>query len=235
MALALFDLDNTLLAGDSERAWCEFLLNIGALDGDELRAENERLYNEYLAGTLNIYESIKFQLEILTEHSPEELRRWQEEFMAARIEPMITPEAVALVEKHRAAGDELAIVTASNSFVSRPIGRRFGISTLLAIELEHVGNRYTGRVLGTPTFREGKVIRLVEWLQETGQTLEGSYFYSDSHNDLPLLQWVENPVVVDPDPILSVFAEAVRWPVLYLHRTAPSLAPAELQPLVAQR
>ena len=230
MALALFDLDNTLLAGDSERAWCEFLIDSGVLDGDSFRAENERLYKEYLAGTLNIYESIKFQLKLLIEHSPDKLRRWQEEFMTSRIEPIISTPAVALVEKHRAAGDELAIITASNSFVSRPIAERFRISTLLAIELECVKNRYTGRVLGTPTFREGKVIRLLEWLQKTGQTLEGSYFYSDSHNDLPLLQWVENPVAVDPDPILRVFAEAVDWPILYLHSAAPYPASVDLHP-----
>jgi HAD superfamily hydrolase (TIGR01490 family) len=234
MALALFDLDNTLLAGDSEQAWCEFLLDLGVLDGDDFRAENERLYNEYLAGTLNIYESIKFQLKILTQYSPEKLRRWQEEFMVSRIEPMIAPAAVALVEKHRAAGDELAIVTASNRFVSRPIAERFGISVLLAIELERLGNRYTGRILGTPTFREGKVIRLLEWLQATGHTLQGSYFYSDSHNDLPLLQWVENPVAVDPDPILTVFAEAVSWPILYLHRAGYPKS-ANFHPLLAQR
>ena len=234
MALALFDLDNTLLARDSERAWCEFLLDLGVLDEGDFRAENERLYNEYLAGTLNIYESIKFQLKILTQYSPDELRRWQQEFMVSRIEPMIAPAAVALVEKHRVAGDELAIVTASNSFVSRPIAERFGISIFLAIELERLGNRYTGRILGAPTFREGKIIRLLEWLQETGHTLEGSYFYSDSHNDLPLLQWVENPVVVDPDPILGIFAEAVGWPILYLHSVGYA-ASAELNPLLAQR
>ncbi len=234
MALALFDLDNTLLAGDSERAWCEFLIDIGVLDGDGFRAENERLYREYLAGTLDICESINFQLKILTEYSPDQLRQLWEEFMTSRIEPMITSAAIALVEKHRAAGDELVIVTASNSFVSRPIAERFGISNLLAVELERVGNRYTGRVLGTPTFREGKVIRLVEWLQETDHTLEGSYFYSDSHNDLPLLQWVENPVAVDPDAILSVFAEAVKWPIIYLH-SASYPVPVETYPLLAQR
>jgi HAD superfamily hydrolase (TIGR01490 family) len=139
------------------------------------------------------------------------------------------------VEKHRAAGDELAIVTASNSFISRPIAERFRISTLHAIELERAGNRYTGRVLGTPTFREGKVVRLLEWLQETGETLEGSYFYSDSHNDLPLLQWVENPVAVDPDPVLRVFAEAVDWPILYLHGAAPYSASVEPHPLLVRR
>ena len=234
MALVLYDLDNTLLAGDSERAWCEFLIDIGVLEGDYVRLENERLYNAYLAGTLDIYESIEFQVKPLVEYSPDKLCRWQEEFMASRIEPMITAAAVALVEKHRAAGDELAIVTASNSFVSWPIAQRFRIPTLLATELERVGNRYTGRVLGTPTFREGKVIRLLEWLQETGHTLEGSYFYSDSHNDLPLLQWVDNPVAVDPDPVLRAFAEAVNWPMLYVH-SATDPVPIEPHSLVAQR
>ena len=234
MALVLYDLDNTLLAGDSERAWCEFLIDIGVLEGDCVRLENERLYNAYLAGTLDIYESIEFQVKPLVEYSPDKLRRWQEEFMASRIEPMITAAAVALVEKHRAAGDELAIVTASNSFVSWPIAQRFSIPTLLATELERVGNHYTGRVLGTPTFREGKVIRLLEWLQETGHTLEGSYFYSDSHNDLPLLQWVDNPVAVDPDPVLRVFAEAVKWPILYVHSADEPVAVAP-DPLLARR
>jgi HAD superfamily hydrolase (TIGR01490 family) len=198
-------------------AWYEFLAEEGVLDGDGVRAENERLYGEYLAGTLDIHESVKFQLEPLIEHPPDKLRRWRAEFMHSRIEPMITEAAVALVEEHRDAGDDLAIVTASNSFVSEPIAARFGIPTLLAVELERHEDRYTGRVLGTPTFREGKVTRLMEWMQETARTLEGSYFYSDSHNDVPLLEWVDNPVVVDPDPILSAHAEAREWPVLRLH------------------
>ena len=132
MTLALFDLDNTLLAGDSEHAWGEFLFKVGAV-GERWRAEGERLYEEYEAGTLDIYESVRFQLAPLMEHPPDTLRRWQEEFMRSRIEPMITQAAVELVEKHRAAGDELAIITASNSFVTRPIAERFGIPTLLAI------------------------------------------------------------------------------------------------------
>jgi HAD superfamily hydrolase (TIGR01490 family) len=217
MALALYDLDDTLLAGDSERAWHEFLAEEGVLDGDGARAENERLHEEYLAGTLDIHESVKLQLEPLVEHPPDKLRRWRAGFMRSRIEPMITDEAVALVEGHRDAGDDLAIVTASNSFVTEPIAERFGIPTLLAVELERREDRYTGRVLGTPTFGEGKVTRLMEWTQETALTLEGSYFYSDSHNDLPLLERVDNPVVVDPDPILSAHAEARNWPVLRLH------------------
>ncbi len=217
MALALFDLDNTLLAGDSEHAWGEFLVEIGAVDEDEFRAENDRLYEEYLAGTLDIYESIRFQLGPLMEHPPETLRRWQEEFMRSRIEPMITQAAVDLVEEHRGSGDELAIITASNSFVTRPIADRFGVRELLAIELERIFGRYTGRVLGTPTFQEGKVLRLQEWIESNGRTLEGSHFYSDSHNDLPLLQLVDHPVAVDPDPVLRAHAEEVGWPILSLH------------------
>ncbi len=217
MALALFDLDNTLLAGDSEHAWGEFLIEIGAVDEEEFRAENDRLYDEYLAGTLDIYESIRFQLGPLMEHPPETLRRWQEEFMRSRIEPMITQAAVDLVEEHRGSGDDLAIITASNSFVTRPIADRFGVRELLAIELERIYGRYTGRVLGTPTFQEGKVLRLQEWIESNGRTLEGSHFYSDSHNDLPLLQLVDHPVAVDPDPVLRAHAEAMGWPILRLH------------------
>ena len=217
MALALFDLDNTLLAGDSEHAWGEFLIEIGAVDEEEFRAVNDRHYEEYLAGTLDIDESIRFQLGPLMEHPPETLRRWQEEFMRSRIEPMITQAAVDLVEEHRGSGDDLAIITASNSFVTRPIADRFGVRELLAIELERIYGRYTGRVLGTPTFQEGKVLRLQEWIESNGRTLEGSYFYSDSHNDLPLLQLVDHPVAVDPDPVLRAHAEAMGWPVVRLH------------------
>ncbi len=217
MALALFDLDNTLLAGDSEHAWGEFLIDIGAVDEESFRAENDRLYEEYLAGTLDIYESIRFQLGPLMEHPPETLRRWQEEFMRSRIEPMITQAAVDLVEEHRGSGDDLAIITASNSFVTRPIADRFGVRELLAIELERIYGRYTGRVLGTPTFQEGKVLRLQEWIESNGRTLEGSHFYSDSHNDLPLLQLVDHPVAVDPDPVLRAHAEAMGWPIVRLH------------------
>ena len=218
MALALFDLDNTLLAGDSEHAWGEFLFEVGAL-GEGWRAEGERLYEEYEAGTLDIYESIRHQLGPLMEHPPQKLRRWHGEFMRSCIEPMITSAALVLVEEHRAAGDELVIITASNSFVTRPIAEYFGVSALLAIELEHIDDRYTGRVLGTPTFQEGKVSRLREWLRRNGRTLEGSYFYSDSHNDLPLLELVDHPVAIDPDPLLRAHAEAVGWPILCLHGT----------------
>lgn len=216
MPLALYDLDNTLLTGDSEHAWCEFLVDKGVLDDDDARAENERLYGEYLAGYLDIHESAKFQAAPLVKHPIGDLRRWQREFMTSRVEPMITESAVALVEGHREAGDDLAIITASNSFVTEPIAERFGVPSLLAVELERQEHRYTGRILGTPTFREGKVTRLAEWMEETGRTMEGSYFYSDSHNDLPLLKLVDNPVAVNPDPTLSAHARAEGWPILQL-------------------
>lgn len=216
MALALFDLDNTLLAGDSEHAWGEFLFEVGAI-GEGWRAEGARLYEEYEAGTLDIYESIRHQLGPLMEHPPEKLRRWHAEFMRSCIEPLITPEALALVAEHRASGDDPAIITASNDFVTRPIAEYFGVPTLLAIELERIDDRYTGRVLSTPTFKEGKVSRLGEWLRRNGRTLEGSYFYSDSHNDLPLLRRVDHPVAVNPDPVLLTHAEASGWPILDLH------------------
>lgn len=217
MALALFDLDNTLLDGDSEHAWGEFLIEVGAVDEETFRAENDRLYEEYVAGTLDIHESIRHQFKPLVENTPEKLHQWREEFMQERIESMITPAALALVDKHRAAGDEIVIITASNSFVARPIADRFGVETLLAVELECVEGRHTGRVLGTLTFREGKVTRLWEWLWERDLDLKDSHFYSDSHHDLPLLRLVENPVSVNPDPLLLAHAEEVGWPVLLLH------------------
>ncbi len=215
MALALFDLDNTLLAGDSEHAWGEFLVEVGAV-GEEFGVEVERLYEEYEAGTLDIYESVRHQLKPLLQHPLDRVLRWREEFMHRRVEPMISPAALALVQGHRAAGDEPVIITASNDFVTRPIAERFGVVNLLAVELERANGSFTGRVVGTPTFREGKISRLKEWLNGTGHTLEGSYFYSDSLNDLPLLELVDNPVAVDPDPVLRERAEAEGWPVLGL-------------------
>ena len=215
MALALFDLDNTLLAGDSEHAWGEFLVEVGAV-GEEFGAEVERLYEEYEAGTLDIHESVRHQLKPLLQHPLDRVLRWREEFMERRVEPMISPAALALVDGHRAAGDEPVIITASNDFVARPIADRFGVGNLLAVELERANGSFTGRVVGTPTFREGKISRLNEWLKGTDYTLEGSYFYSDSLNDLPLLELVDNPVAVDPDPVLRERAEAEGWPVLGL-------------------
>ncbi len=216
MALALFDLDNTLLAGDSEQSWGEFLAEVGAV-GEEFHAEGDRLYGEYLAGRLDIHESLEHQLVPLIEHPTEKLLRWREEFMDSRIEPMVTDRAMDLVRRHRAAGDEPVIVTASIDFVARPIAERLSIRNLLAIELERVDGRHTGRVLGTPTYREGKVVRVREWLAGNGGDLAGAHFYGDSRNDLPLLEAVDNPVAVDPDPVLLAHAEAAGWRILRLH------------------
>ena len=216
MALALFDLDNTLLQGDSDHAWCEFLIDKGVLEGEAFRAANDRFYREYEAGTLDMQEYLAFQLKPLGEHPMEELHRWREEYVGTRVEPMISPDAIALLEKHRARGDELVLITATNRFVTEPIARRLEVPTLLATEVEEADGRYTGRPTGVPTFREGKVTRLEEWLKETGHTLRGSFFYSDSQNDLPLLERVDNPVAVNPDPALRAHAEERGWPILLL-------------------
>lgn len=216
MALALFDLDNTLLRGDSDHAWCEYLIEKGVLGGEAYREANDRFYREYEAGTLDIQEYLAFQLRPLAEYPMEKLHRWREEFVSTLIEPMISSDALALLEKHRSRGDELVLITATNRFVTEPIAELLNVPTLLATGVEEANGRYTGRPSGTPTFREGKVTRLEEWLKETGQTLEDSYFYSDSRNDLPLLERVDYPVAVNPDPVLLAHAEEEGWPVLLL-------------------
>lgn len=216
MTLALFDLDNTLLTGDSDHAWCEYLIDRGILHGEHYRAHNARFYAEYVAGTLDIHEFLAFQLRPLAEHSLTDLRQWHADFMQACIQPMITHAARALVEQHRSEGHILVIITATNSFVTAPIAEAFGIPHLIATEPELMGDRYTGQVLGVPCFKEGKVTRLNAWLQVHRHALAGSYFYSDSHNDLPLLSLVEHPVAVNPDPTLAEHAQRLGWPVLDL-------------------
>ncbi len=217
MALAIFDLDNTLLAGDSDYLWGRFLVEKGAVDGAQYEQENERFYQQYKAGELDIHEFLRFSLAPLRKHPLPALKRWREEFLDTRIAPLITEAALSLVEKHRQAGDTLMIITATNAFVTRPIARRFGIEHLIASEPETLDGQYTGDVAGEPSFREGKVIRLQAWLEEQGQSLQDSWFYSDSHNDLPLLEQVDHPVAVDPDEALATIAKARNWPILHLH------------------
>lgn len=221
MPLALFDLDNTLLAGDSDYLWGVFLGEIGVVDKVRYESMNQRFYDDYKAGVLDIQEFLSFSLRPLADNDPQDLAGWHARFMTEMIEPLITPAAEALVARHREAGDTLMIITATNSFVTAPIARRFGIEHLIATEPERIGGRYTGRVAGTPSFREGKVVRLTEWLHATGQNLAGSWFYSDSHNDLPLLERVDHPVGVDPDPQLLHHAETRGWPVISLRGDAP--------------
>jgi HAD superfamily hydrolase (TIGR01490 family) len=217
MTLAIFDLDNTLLRGDSDHAWGQFLVDKEVVDGESYRRENERYYAQYQAGTLDIFEFLGFALKPLSRHDRATLDAWHREFMAERVRPMITPAARALVEDHRARGHVLLIITATNRFVTAPIAREFGIEHLLATEPEERNGRFTGAVAGIPCYREGKVQRLREWLARQGATLSGSWFYSDSHNDLPLLRLVDNPVAVNPDPDLRREASARAWRVLELH------------------
>lgn len=216
MTLALFDLDNTLLGGDSDYLWGRFLVEQGIVDGVNYERENLRFYKEYLAGTLDIYEFLRFQLRPLAEHDIDTLHRWREQYLARMIEPIILPAARALLQEHRAKGHTLVIITATNRFITGPIAEALGVEHLIATEPEMKDGRYTGGVSGIPCFREGKVVRLRQWLGQHGETLEGSWFYSDSHNDLPLLEMVSNPVAVDPDKTLALHAEKAGWPIISL-------------------
>ena len=219
MRLALFDLDNTLLAGDSDYEWGQFLVERGVLEREAYEAQNRAYYEQYAAGTLDIHEFLGFALRPLAAHEPADLARWHAEFMAARIRPMIGQPARALVRKHQQAGDLCAIITATNSFVTGPIAREFGVEHLIATEPESRDGRFTGRVAGTPCFREGKIKRLDEWLAGRGRRLGDfaeSTLYSDSHNDLPLLERVRRPVAVDPDARLAAAAKQRGWAVISL-------------------
>ena len=216
MPLAIFDLDNTLLSGDSDYLWGEFLCDRKIVDRDRYESENRRFFEAYKQGTLDINEFLEFSLKPLSEHGMEELQAWHREFMQEKIEPLISDKAEELVASHRDRGDTLLIVTATNAFVTAPIARRFGIENLIATDPEIDAGRYTGRVSGEPSFREGKVVRLQAWLAGREQSLDDSWFYSDSHNDLPLLELVDNPVAVDPDEMLGREANNRGWPVISL-------------------
>lgn len=219
MNLALFDLDNTLLSGDSDFEWSQFLMEQGILDRELFEAKNLAFYEQYKAGTLNIQEFLEFQLKPLSRHSRKVLDGWHEEFMRIKVRPMMGAKAQALVEKHRVAGDICMIVTATNSFVTAPIAREFGVEYLIATDPEQKNGEFTGGVAGVPSFREGKVVRMDEWLAERGWgwgSFEKSWFYSDSLNDLPLLAKVQHPVAVDPDATLRAYAEKQGWPVISL-------------------
>ena len=216
MALALFDLDNTLLGGDSDHAWGEFLCQKGIVDTAAYREANDRFYAAYQAGTLDIRAYLAFALTPLVGEDPATLAAWHHDFMREHIAPMRLPKADALLNKHRQQGDTLLIITATNRFVTGPIAQWLGVDNLLATEPAMQDGRYTGAVDGVPCFREGKVTRLNAWLEQTGHTLDGSYFYSDSHNDLPLLEAVTHPVAVDADDELTRIATERGWPVISL-------------------
>lgn len=219
MQLCLFDLDNTLLSCDSDYEWGQFLIDRGVLDRETYEGRNRTYYAQYAAGTLDIHEYLEFALRPLADHTREELSNWLASFVGERILPQISRQARALVRELLDSGALCAVVTATNSFVTAPIARVFGVKHLLATEPETIRGRFTGRVAGTPCFREGKVQKVDEWLSNLGLTLGGfshSEFYSDSHNDLPLLERVSRPVVVDPDQQLAAEAKRRGWPVISL-------------------
>ncbi len=216
MTLAIFDLDNTLLAGDSDHAWGEFIADLGIVDGAAYRQQNDAFYDDYCRGALDIFAYQRFVLAPIASRPTTQLAQWHARFMQERILPIVLPKAVALVESHRTQGHTLMIITATNAFITAPIARHFGIEHLLATEPEQLNGMYTGNVVGTPCYREGKVERLTHWLQDRRETLDGSYFYSDSHNDLPLLSRVDHPVAVDPDNTLHTSATQSGWPVISL-------------------
>ncbi|MDG1073950.1 MAG: HAD-IB family hydrolase [Methylophilaceae bacterium] len=217
--LALFDLDNTLLAGDSDYNWSLFLISEGLLDEKTHHERNEQFYQDYKDGCLDIFAFLKFQLQPLAQHPKAFLDTLHLKYMDKVIRPMMTERAQALVNQHQADGDLCMIITATNSFVTKPIATAYGITHLIGTDPEMVNGEFTGQVSGEPSFQAGKVSRLKAWLAQRNQRLEDfskSYFYSDSHNDLPLMKLVTHPVAVDADETLLAYATAHGWPSISL-------------------
>jgi len=220
MTLAIFDLDNTLIAGDSDHLWGEFLVQQGLVEKASFKAKNDQFYQDYLAGELDIFAYQKFVLGFLAQHSLVELANWHQQFMDAEITPIMLPKAFELIAKHREQGHFIMIITATNDFITAPIAEAFAVDHLIAVsaERDEYGG-YTGNVAGTPSFHAGKITRLNEWLADNpSYSMEGSYFYSDSHNDLPLLNLVDNPVAVNPDEKLETTALEKGWPIMDLRQ-----------------
>lgn len=228
LKLAVFDLDNTLIAGDSDYLWGEFLIEQGVVDRDYYRRENDRYFQEYKDGTLDIHEFLRFSLQPLAKYPLEQLQAWRRQYMQDKISPILLVSASKLLEKHRNDGATLIIITATNRFVTAPIAELLGVDNLLATEPEFSKGRYTGEVIDPPCFRQGKVERLEQWLHQQGGNLAQSWFYSDSHNDLPLLERVTHPVAVDPDDTLRQHAEMKGWPVISLRDDKKGLSAEDL-------
>lgn len=216
MGIALFDLDNTLIAGDSDYLWGCFLVEQGIVDSELYERENRRFYDQYRVGELDIHEFLDFQLQPLSEHPVDTLQQWRRQYIEEKITPILLPKARALIDRHRQQGDTLVVITATNRFITGPIVELYDIPHLLATEAEILDNRYTGKVSGIPCFQDGKVTRLSDWLKVNRHSLDNSWFYSDSHNDLPLLNRVTHPVAVDPDEILEEHARNNDWPIISL-------------------
>ena len=216
MALAIFDLDNTLINGDSDHRWGEFLCAEGLVDPKSFGHENDRFYQDYQAGKLDIQAYLQFALRPLAGRTVGEVAELQQRFMRDYVEPMLLPAAFSLLDKHREQGDKLVIITASNTVITKPIAKRLGVSTLMGCDVEIKEGKFTGASVGIPSFREGKVARLTEWMSTNNYSLDGAWFYSDSHNDVPLLERVDNPVATDPDPQLAELARQRSWPIISL-------------------
>lgn len=216
MTLAIFDLDNTLLAGDSDYLWGRFVVERGLVDAQAYDAANRRFYQDYQRGELDVRAYLRFALEPLTRYPAEQLHAWREEFIAEVIRPIVLKAGLELVRDHARRGHVTMIITATNRFITGPIAEMFGVDHLLATTPEFRDGRYTGDVIDEPTFREGKVLALDNWLAEQGEQPHQSWFYSDSHNDLPLLEKVTNPVAVDPDEQLRALARSRGWPTISL-------------------
>jgi len=219
VALVIFDLDNTLIAGDSDHAWGEFLVERKIVDAEYYQTKNDQFFQDYQSGNLIIEEYLAFALEPLANNTLEDLLSWREAFLTEKILPLMLPKAKALIEKHRKQGDYLLIITATNHFVTERIAKILEVDDLIATEPEKDSLGFTGKIAGTPSFKEGKIIRLNDWLKNHNHSMTGSYFYSDSHNDLPLLELVDNPVAVDPDDTLRAYCEKNKWPVQTLRNT----------------
>ena len=216
MTLAIFDLDNTLIGGDSDHLWGQFVCEQRLVNDDDFGARADQFYADYAAGDLDIDAYLRFALSPLVGHPAELIAQWHRLFMATKIRPIMLPAASALIDDHRQQGHELLIITATNRYITAPIAEALGVEHLIACEGEIVDGVYTGEPSGVPSFQAGKVTRLLEWLEGRRETLDGAWFYSDSHNDLALLELVDNPVAVDPDDILRAIAVARGWPVISL-------------------
>ena len=211
--MVIFDLDNTLIAGDSDHAWGEFLVERKIVDADYYKAKNDQFLKDYQSGNLNIEEYLAFALEPLAKNTLEDLLAWRECFLTEKILPLMLPKAVDLIRQHRQQGDHLLIITATNHFVTERIAQLLEIDDLIATNPEKNSHGFTGKIAGVPSFQEGKITRLNEWLKSHEHAMDGAYFYSDSHNDLPLLKLVDNPIAIDPDETLKAYCEKHNWPI----------------------
>ncbi|CAM3138960.1 HAD-superfamily subfamily IB hydrolase, TIGR01490 [Pseudomonas gessardii] len=213
MALVIFDLDDTLIHGDCATLWSEQMGRLGWVDPDSFMRKNHELMAAYSRGELAMEEFMDFSLEPMIGRTPEEVAHLVEPWVEDIIEPLIYSDATRTIARHRQNGDRILVISASGTHLVKPIAARIGIEEVLGIELDVAHGVYSGKTVGVLTYREGKITRLMQWLEQAGESLEGAYFYSDSRNDLPLLSKVDYPQVVNPDPVLRAHAEQAGWPI----------------------